>query len=120
MEAMSAVRTPEATVMPERAQDATGVPDGPSCRTFAPERPHFTPVQQKAFDRAFAKREAKLRAEFAALEGKLRNDIMEMVWACEQLLFKKLSPQHAQEIARGVDQIKREYSQEATSCQKSH
>src|ERR1019366_2216704 len=120
MEAMSAVRTPEAAVMPERDQDATVAQDGLSCRTFAPERPHFNPVQQRAFDRAFSRREAKLRAEFAALEGKLRNDIMEMVWACEQLLFKKLSPQHAQEIARGVDQIKREYSQEATSCQKSH
>ena len=99
--------------------DTTGAPDGPSCRTFAPERPHFTPVQQKAFDRAFAKREAKLRAEFAARGAHCRNDIAELCWACEQLLFKKLSPQHAQEIARGVDQIKREYLQEAT-CQKLH
>jgi|ERR1017187_3550978 hypothetical protein len=100
------------TTMPavEVEQDATGVPDGASCRTFAPERATFTAVQQKAFDRAFSRKEGKLRRELEAM----RKDLLETVALMAQLLERcrdRISRQDATAITTGLCAIEREYQQ---------
>jgi hypothetical protein len=76
------------------------------------ERARFDAAQQAVLDREIvrAKRKAAERFHRAA------DDIRELVWACEQLLYKKLSQEQAQDIAKGVQEIKAEYGE--AKCQK--
>ena len=101
---MSAAAMPEVTVAPERA------PDGPDAQDEAfHRRVTFSSEQQKVFDRNWGKKEGKLRREHEEREAKLRSDVRELIWAAEQLLFKRLNRQQ-QHIARGLSEIKREYA----------
>src|ERR1017187_5371120 len=82
------------------------------------ERPHFNPAQQKAFDRAFARKEGKLRRELEAM----RKDLLETVALTGQLLDRcrdRISVEDQRAIRSGLEAIRSEYSKEATSCQKS-
>ena|ERR1700674_4516712 len=98
---------PEVTVMPERAPDAPDAQDGPFCRR---QRVRFSSEQQEVFNREIKKAKEKTRREHEEREAKLRSDIRELIWAAEQLLFKRLSRQQQQDIARGLTEIKREYA----------
>jgi len=86
-------------------------------RPSKPQRVIFTPEQQKVFDRAFAKRERKLRVEFDAM----RKDLFETVALTGQLLERcsdriSLSDQRA--IRSGLNAICLEY-EEHSKCQKA-
>jgi hypothetical protein len=72
-------------------------------------RPLFTPEQQKAFDRAFARREAKLRREHEAKLALMRNDLSETVAIAKQLLERcadRVSREDAKTIRQGLMEIK--------------
>lgn len=80
------------------------------------KRVPFTPEQQKTFDRAFARREAKIRHEQEAM----RRDLFETVALTAQLLERcsdrvSLSDQRA--IRSGLNAICLEYK-EPSKCQK--
>jgi hypothetical protein len=72
-------------VLPERVVVAPAtIPKGEAVPEQAPrhERVRLTPEQQKAFDRAFRKREAKVRAESAAM----LKDLLDTCEVTHQLL----------------------------------
>jgi hypothetical protein len=104
-------------------QVTTPTEPAPDAQTFYRRRPPetiFSPDQQKVFDKAFTKRMAKERREFEAERSALRRDVKELLWACEQLLFKSLTPQQRQDFAGVVIEMRREYGpEEETACQKT-
>lgn len=76
--------------------------------TKARKVPAFTPEQQEAFDRAFRKREAKLRLEF---EG-TRKDLLDTAELTGQLLERcrdRMSVDDQRAISEGLAAIRKEY-----------
>jgi hypothetical protein len=74
------------------------------------ERAEFTPQQQRAFDRAFRKREAKLRREYAGM----RRDLLDTVALAAQLLDRcrdRIGPDDQQMITEGLEAIRKEYQE---------
>jgi argininosuccinate lyase len=83
---------------------------------FAKREPLFNAEQQKAFDKAFAKRERKLREEY----GRMREDLLDTVAVTAQLLEicrDRVSVEDESSIRDGLVEIKREY-QEKRAWQK--
>ena len=81
-------------------------------RPSKPQRVRLTPEQQKVFDRAFSKRERKLRLEFDAM----RKDLFETLALTTQLLERcgdliSLSDQRA--IRSGLNAIRLEYQEQS-------
>jgi hypothetical protein len=71
----------------------------------ARERAVFTPEQQKAFDRAFRKREAKLRRHYA-------DDMLDMADLLTQLLVicgERIELNERNEISKELEEIRKEY-----------
>jgi hypothetical protein len=105
------------TTMPAVEVDhgATGAQDGPSCRSM---RPQLTPEVQKIFDRAFGKKEGKLRRELEMM----RRDLLETTALTGQLLDRcrdRISLEDQRAIRSGLEAIRSEYSREA-KCQTAH
>ena len=72
------------------------------------DRVRFTPKQQEKFNRVFARREAKIRAEY---EPMLR-DLLDTVEVTQQLLARckdRISAEDQVAILDGVQAIKAEY-----------
>jgi hypothetical protein len=114
---MSAATVPEVEVVTASTEPA---PDAQAFYGRRPPETIFSPDQQKVFDKAFTKRMAKERREFEAERSALRRDVKELLWACEQLLFKSLTPQQRQDFAGVVIEMRREYGpEEETACQKT-
>lgn len=115
---MSAAAMPEVAGVLEQAPGARAAQDGASCRR---SRAQFTPEQQLVFNRAFAKREAKLRRELEPM----RRDLLETCALTAQLLGRcldRISQGDALAITTGLREIEREYrlqTQEA-KCQTAH
>lgn len=81
-------------------------------REFKPREPLFTEEQQKRFDRAFGKREAKLRAEYEQKIARMTIDLLDAADLLRQLLpicQGRIDPQTAAQIQRGVNDIQLEY-----------
>lgn len=80
---------------------------------FKPKEPLFNAEQQKRFDKAFGKREAKLRAEYEQKISRLTVDLMDTTGLLEQLLSRsldRLSPEDAAVIRRGIEEIRKEHT----------
>jgi hypothetical protein len=87
-------------------------------RGSRPQREKLSTEQQKAFDRAFAKREAKLRRQFE----QMRTDLLETVGLCDQLLQRcadRLSAEDARAVRMGLNAIKIEHRLWENTCQKA-
>jgi hypothetical protein len=80
--------------------------------------PLFDEDQQKAFDRAFHKREGKLRAEYEEKSSRSISDLLETVTLAYRLLKKcddRMSRTDAREIEVGLLEITREYGNSRTN-----
>jgi hypothetical protein len=72
------------------------------------ERARFTPEQQEAFDRAFRKRERKLRGEYEAM----RTDFFETIQITQQLLERckdRISVEDECAIRDGLQAMRKDY-----------
>lgn len=71
----------------------------------------FSPEQQKAFDRAFGKREAKIRQQCEERLHSVIQDLLELAALTEQILSRcqDLDPQDAEDIRHGLQEIRSEY-----------
>ncbi|MFL6306893.1 MAG: hypothetical protein ACJ72H_25455 [Candidatus Sulfotelmatobacter sp.] len=72
------------------------------------ERARFTPEQQEAFDRAFRKRERKLRGEYEAM----RTDFFETIQITQQLLERckdRISCEDECAIRDGLQAMRKDY-----------
>lgn len=104
--------------MPEQAPSVPDAPAEAFLRGTGIRRVEFTPEQQEAFDRAFRKREAKLRREFE----KMRADLLDTAEVTSQLLNRckdRISLEDARAIRAGLKAIWFEY-QEKKKCQTEH
>lgn len=100
----------EVTAVAERAPSAPETQDGEPRRRSTSSL--FTPDQQKAFDKAFAKREAKIRGEFE----QMRTDLLETIALTGQLLDRcrdRISAEDQRAIRSGLQAIWTEYQREA-------
>jgi hypothetical protein len=98
------------------AQDDVGAPQEPFYRGM-PSRVHFTTDQQKVFDRAFAKREAKIRGQYEPM----RKDLLDTCALTAQLLERcgdRMSIEDQRAILNGLNAIRLEY-EERGKCQKA-
>jgi hypothetical protein len=98
------------------AQGAIKAPQEPFYRGM-PSRAHFTPDQQKVFDRAFAKREAKIRGQYE----RMRKDLFDTCALTLQLLERcgdRMSIEDQRAILTGLNAIRLEY-EERGKCQKA-
>ncbi|MGB9072735.1 MAG: hypothetical protein WCC22_08685 [Terriglobales bacterium] len=112
---MSATAAPEVIGVPEVAQIT---PNASPERSYDGRQPLFTAEQQEIFNRAFAKRERKVRAEYESM----RRDLLETVALLEQLLPRcrdRIGIEDQRAILNGVNAIRLEY-EEHRKCQKPH
>jgi hypothetical protein len=104
--------------LPQIEQMSDALPEFPREGKFKPKEPLFNFHQQKAFDRAFAKREAKLRAEYEEKLSRSNADLLETVTLAYRLLKKcddRMSRTDAREIEVGLLEITREYGNSRTN-----
>ncbi len=84
----------------------------PGPHQFKAKEPIFNAEQQKRFDRAFGKREAKLRSEYEPKLARVIGDLLDTAGLLEQLLERcgdRLSPEDVTSIRRGIEEIRSEH-----------